>query len=312
MKRILVSGSLSFDRIMNFPGLFKEHFLPEGLHNINVSFAVGAPRIEQGGCAGNVAYTLALLETPADIAGVAGSDFAPYKAVLTTLGVGTETVQLHDSLPTSSAYIMTDKADNQITAFSEGAGGTTYTMPVDFSQYELVIIGPGAVSSMEGMAQAAKEAGVPYLFDPGQQIPALSPETLKACISGSAAVFLNDYELSLVLEKTGMSEDELVSQTGFLLVTYGSEGSRIQTTEGEERIAAVPAVSIVDPTGAGDAYRAGFIAAHVRGLSPQICAQVASAVAVHAVECYGTQNHRFTTESLAARYEATYRQSFPF
>lgn len=312
MKPVLVSGSLAYDRIMTFKGNFSEHFMPDKLHSINVSFFVSPPKEELGGCAGNIAYSLSLTGTPSSIVGTAGTGFERYEAWLKEHGIDASTIVHRDDVPTSSGYIMTDEKDNQISAFSGGGTLYPYERAISYEDYALAIVSPNCKDDMVNLPAKFAAAGLPYFFDPGQQIPVLSGDELRVCIEGSAGVFVNDYELALVTEKTGWSEQDIVAKAGFLVVTLGGEGSRIVTNNGEERVAAVAVDTLVDPTGAGDAYRGGFIAGYVRELPLGTCAKVASTVAAHAVECYGTQNHRFTSDALAARYQGAYGEAFPF
>lgn len=296
---------------MDFEGNFSEHFMPDKLHQINVSFYVSPPTQQFGGCAGNIAYSLSLLgEWPA-IAATGGNDFGQYRAWLEEHGIDPDTIAINEELPTATSYIMTDQADNQITAFSGGALSTGYDKTLDMENYALAIISPTAKADMVAIPERCRVAEVPYLFDPGQQIPVLSEEELRTAIRSAAGVFMNDYELSLILEKTGWSEEELVSETGFVTVTLGAEGSRVLSKEGEDVVSAVPVTDALDPTGAGDAYRAGFIAGFTRNLPLAVCARLGSVVAAYAVEWYGTQNHRFTRAELTERYEAAYQESFP-
>ncbi len=311
MKPILLCGSIAYDRIMDFDGNFSEHFMADKLHSINVSFFVSPPTEQFGGTGGNIAYGLSLLSTPAEVMATAGTDFDRYDTWLKEHSVNTSTIHRAD-VATASGYIMTDKADNQITAFSGGAAMNAYGTPPELSAYAAAIISPTNRDDMVALPIAAKAAGLPYFFDPGQQIPMLSGEEIRASIEGAAGVLLNDYELSLIMEKTGWSETDIASKAGFLVVTLGAEGSRIITNDGEERVNAVLSDKVIDPTGAGDAYRSGFLAAYVRNLPLSTCAKAGSAVAAYAVECYGTQNHHFTLEELRSRFASTYKESFPF
>lgn len=309
MKPVLVSGSLAYDRIMDFPGLFKDHFIADALHNINVSFLVNAPGEQFGGCAGNIGYSLALAGGMPELVAVAGCDFDKYEEWLGNNGVGTGTIQTLDDVATSSAYIITDSADNQIAAFSPSAGGRSYDLPINTDRYAIAIIGPASAENMMKIARAARAGNLPYLFDPGQQIPALSPDDMREAIESARGVLMNDYELKMVMEKTGWSEADIVSKLEFLVVTLGSEGSRIVTKDGEEKVTAVKVEKPIDPTGAGDAYRGGFLRGLIAELPLPACAKLGSAVAAYAVECYGTQNHRFTMDELKARYESAYNES---
>ncbi len=310
MKPILLCGSIAYDRIMDFDGNFSEHFMADKLHSINVSFFVSPPKENFGGTAGNIAYGLSMLSTPAEIVATAGTDFPRYEAWLKEHGISADTIA-RTEVPTASGYIMTDKADNQITAFSGGAAMSAYTGAIDYAMYSAAIVSPTNKDDMVRVATESKAAGIPFFFDPGQQLPMLSADELRSAIEGAAGVFVNDYELALVTEKTGWSDTDIAAKAGFVVVTLGAEGSRIVTKDGEERVAAVLAEKVVDPTGAGDAYRSGFLAGYSKALPLSTCAKVGAAVAAYAVECYGTQNHRFTLPELGARYEATYNEPFP-
>ncbi|QQG37540.1 MAG: carbohydrate kinase family protein [Candidatus Kaiserbacteria bacterium] len=311
MARVLVSGSLAYDRIMDFPGLFKDHFLADKLHAISVSFQVETVGDNFGGCAGNIAYNLSLLGHEPHIIATAGSDIERYKAHLKAHGIDTNTIRINPQGFTSSAYVMTDKADNQIAAFSLGAGGTPYQPLPSTEGAALAIIGPGCVRDMQVLPQHYRAAGVPYMYDPGQAIPALSADDLKDGIAGAAAVFANDYEFDLISKKTGWAEKDVVQKAETLVVTYGDKGSRIITKAGESSVGSVPVEDPIDPTGAGDAYRAGYIAGYLKGFDREKCAKIASALASFTVEKYGTQTHALQPGELATRYKERYDQDLP-
>ncbi len=310
MPRLLVAGSLAYDRIMNFPGEFKDHFLPDKLHQLSVSFLIDRVTEEFGGTAGNIAYSLSLLDIHPALIGSAGTDFKKYQDRLEALGVDTTTLALSDELPTASAYIMTDMKDNQITAFAPGAGGIPYAPEIAWVGATLALVSATATADMERIPREAKAASVPVFFDPGQQTTALSADSLREIIEGASAVFVNDYELALIIEKTRWSEADIVSRVRLLVVTLGDQGSRLVTNDGETRVPVVSAKA-VDPTGAGDAYRAGFIAGYSSGLSDEISAKIASTLAAYAVESHGTQKHTPTMAELAARFTATYSEPWP-
>jgi len=311
MSCVLVSGSVAYDRIMNFPGLFKDHFLADKLHNINVSFSVEKFTENFGGTAGNIAYNLTLLGLESKIISTVGSDFGRYNEHLKSLGIDTTAIHVDTTHLTSTAFIVTDKADNQITAFSLAAGGKSYIPLPDTKNASCSIIGAGSPDDTRALPAHYRAAKLPYFYDPAQSIPVLAPDDLKDGIHGAAAVFGNDYEMNLIAEKTGWNEQEMLKRATMLVITLGEQGARIVSKDGEITVPAVPVGEVVDPTGAGDAYRAGFIAGFLRALSPDKCAQVASAVAVYAVEKYGTQNHIFTRDELATRYREAYSEEFP-
>lgn len=296
---------------MDFPGHFRDHFLAHKLHTINVSFAVEGTEENFGGTAGNVAYNLALLGLQPEIVSTAGSDFAAYRAHLEKNGIDTNTIHIDTSELTSSAYIITDKADNQIAAFSFGAGGKAYGEFPAVEGAACAIIGAGNLDDMCALPQHYRAEGLPYFYDPAQGLPRLSPDDLRKGIEGSAGLFGNDYEIDLIMQKTGWNEKTLLEHTPLVIVTLGESGSRIESmTKGShERVKAVHVATAVDPTGAGDAFRAGFIAGYLHGESPRVCAQIGSTVAAYAVEQYGTQTHRFTLSELKKRYEEAYGET---
>ena len=311
MSRILVSGSIAYDRIMDFPGHFRDHFLPHKLHAINVSFSVDGVEENFGGTAGNIAYNLALLGLTPSIISTAGSDFAAYREYLKKLGIVGDTVHIDSSELTSSAFIITDKADNQIAAFSMGAGARAYLPFPETEGCAHAIVAAGCVQDMRALPAHYRTQRLAYFYDPAQQIPVLSADDLRNGIEGAAGLFGNDYEIELIAQKTEWSEKELCARVPLVIVTLGAGGTRIMTKGSTERIKGVHVSDVVDPTGAGDAYRAGFIAGRLAEETPRVCAQIGSTVAAYAVENYGTQNHRFTMPELAKRYEKAYGEKFP-
>ncbi|KKW20115.1 MAG: Sugar kinase, ribokinase [Parcubacteria group bacterium GW2011_GWA2_51_10] len=306
MSNVIVSGSLAYDRIMDYNGLFADHFVPDKIHSISLSFTVDRMSVEFGGTAGNIAYNLALLgEKPAIIA-TAGTDFGSYKSHLLLSGIDPTTIRIVEGEMTSSAVVLTDKADNQIAAFHPGAGGHAYDTPVETDGRVLAIIAPGCISDMTSLPDYYRRKGLKYLYDPGQQILSLSSENLQDGLTGAHILFASDYEFGLIAQKTGWAEGTILEHVSTIVVTYGAEGSRIVTREGETRVAAAPVKDAIDPTGAGDAYRAGFVKGMLRDLPYTSCAKLGSIVASYAVEAYGTQTHRFTLDDVAARYKSAY------
>ncbi len=311
MNRILVSGSLAYDRIMDFPGEFKDHFLPERLHSLSVSFAVSPPVEQLGGTGGNIAYNLAMLEETPEIIGTAGTDFVHYRQHLMSMNIDPETIELAPNMPTAAAYINTDEKDNQIAAISGAAGFKPYARPIDMKRYAAAVIGAGCIEDMQAIPELCRTAGIPYFFDPGQQIVVLSAEQLLASIAGATVILGNDYEIKMIEEKAGLDESGLLAHAGAVVITYGAEGSRILTQNGETRIPSVRVDRVLDPTGAGDAYRAGFIKGFLAKQPFPICGKIGSTAGAYAVERYGTQNHRFTMEEFRNRYQAAYGEACP-
>ena len=311
MSKIIVSGSMAFDRIMDFPGLFEEHFLPEKMHKISLSFQVDRLSVGFGGTAGNIAYNLALLGEQAEIVATVGADFGNYRSHLLLSGVEPSSIREVEGELTSSAFVVTDKADNQIAAFHMGAGGHAYDIPVALEGRSLALIAAGCIPDMTSLPAHYRERGFRFLYDPGQAITALSAEQLKDGIAGASIVFGTDYEFGLMAQKTGWAEGAMLERAQTLVVTYGEGGSRIVTRDGEWKVGSTKASDAVDPTGAGDAYRAGFIKGMLLGLSLQACGQLGSTVATYAVESAGTQAHRFTLPELADRYHKAYGEKLP-
>ena len=311
MSKVLVSGSLAYDHIMAFPDLFRNHFMPEKLHNINVSFNIREHKEHFGGTAGNIAYTLALLGEEPTIVATAGKDFARYAEHLKVCGIDTASIHIDDTRDTSFAYVVTDRGDNQISAFHPGAGGKSYGDRVPFEWANLAIISPGCLEDVHALPEIYRTNTIPFFFDPGQIIPALSSDDLKNGIEGAEVVFGNDYELSMIAQKTGWQEAEILQHAKTLVVTLGSEGSRVITPNVELRVSAVKAAEALDPTGAGDAYRAGYAKGFLLGLPPETCAKMASASAVFNVESVGTQEHKFSLDDFKKRYETAYSEPCP-
>lgn len=311
MSSIYISGSLAYDHIMDVPSLFKDYFLPDKLHNINVSFFVPNHAEHFGGTAGNIAYNLALLGEKSSIIATAGNDFDWYKKHLESAGVDVGSIHIADDKPTAFAYIMTDKADNQIAAFHPGANGIPYGAwkPEEGS---FAIIAPGCLDDMRAFPELYHGNGVRFMFDPGQVIPSLTADELRNGMTGAEAVFCNDYEFSLISTATSWKEADVVKTAKVLVITLGGEGSRVITKDGETRVKAAKISEIKDPTGAGDSYRAGYLKGLRLGWEPAKCAQLASVVAAYCVEQVGTQTHRFTSQELKERYEATYGEPLSF
>ena len=306
---IYVSGSLAFDRIMTFPGNFQDHILTDKLHMINVSFMVERMDERRGGCAGNIAWSLALLGEKPVIVSAAGRDFDSYAAALEGMGLPLEGIRRDSELFTALCYITTDLNSNQITGFYPGAMGlpASYAFPALDAERDIAIVSPGNVDDMRRLPGFFKEHGVPYIFDPGQQLPVLSGQDLLTAVEGSLACITNDYELNMICKTTGKSEDELLGRTLWLVTTLGGEGALVRGADGSEtRIPPVPVSQVVDPTGAGDAHRAGMLKGLIRGLPMPEAAKLGSVSAAFAIEKMGTQEHGYTPAEFRARYEASF------
>ncbi|MBW2072624.1 MAG: carbohydrate kinase family protein, partial [Deltaproteobacteria bacterium] len=307
--RIMVSGSLAYDRIMDFPGKFEDHILPEKIHILNVCFTVNGLVEKFGGTAGNIAYNLALLGERPVIIATAGEDFDRYEQWLQTLGLPLEGIRRIEGELTAGAYITTDLLDNQITGFNPGAMKFRAEFQVDGScnpEETLAIVAPGNLEDMAAYSKAYKEGGIPYIFDPGQSITALSGKQLRQMISGSEVLISNDYELEMITKRTGLEMTELLARTKAVVTTLGEQGSVVHTPEGREEVKAARAARVVDPTGAGDAYRAGLIKGLVMRHELITAARIGATCASYAVECHGTQEHSFSEEDFWGRYRANF------
>lgn len=302
---ILVTGSLAYDHIMDFQGYFKEHILPEKVHILNVSFLVGSLRKLRGGTASNIAYNLTLLEEETAIMGTVGHDFQDYRVWLHEIGVDTHAIKVIPHEFTASCFITTDKSGNQITGFYPGAMAHAYEMNLtdyNYQNWNLAIISPNDPRAMLQHVQQCRDVKIPFIFDPGQQSIALSGEDLKSGATGAALVIGNDYELELFRTKTGMAPEDILELAEMVVITKGEFGSTLITRTETVDVPAVPAIELKDPTGAGDAYRAGIIRGMVSGYSLQDMGRVASLSAVYCVENYGTQNHIYTPTEFKQRY----------
>lgn len=300
---IIVSGSLAYDRIMDFPGYFADHILPEKIHVLNVSFTVNNMVEKFGGTAGNIAYALALLGEKPKVVAAVGKDNLPYFDWLTENGIACDDITIVKDAFTASAYITTDKSDNQITGFNPGA--MKYPSSFDFGKLSapntLAIIAPGNLQDMQSYTTACRKHGIGYIFDPGQSLPMWTEHNLISCLKGARMLISNDYELEMITARTGLNKKQLIELTGTVITTLGELGSRICSGGCEVRIPAVKPREVVDPTGAGDAYRGGLIKGLALGKDIEESARMGSACASFAVECYGTQCYRFTPEEFAAR-----------
>lgn len=311
---ILVSGSLAYDRIMNFPGYFRDHLLPEKLHQISVSFLIDAITQHFGGTAGNIAYSLALLGEKPVVIGSVGSDYTMYRTWQRKQGIDLSLVQTVKSEQTASAYIMTDKADNQITGFHPGALWHPSIQHSAFSiqslkKVKMAIVSPGNNDDMRALPKFCKKNNIPYIYDPGQEIPRLSSNDLTRGMTGAKVLMVNDYELAMVQKKTGFTRKQLLDKVDILVTTLGADGSRIDTRSSSVSIPAAKPKKIVDPTGAGDAYRAGFIFGLLQKWPLERVGRLASLTAAYTVEKAGTQTHHFTWNELQKRYYKNFKET---
>lgn len=310
--RALICGSMAYDTIMVFADRFRAHILPDRLHILNVSFLVPKMRREFGGCSGNIAFNMRLLGEEALPMATVGHDFAPYSKWLDQNGISRRYVKILLDEFTAQAFITTDLDDNQITAFHPGAMQLAHQNRI--SDAEDIGIGIVAPDGREAMLEHASDfaaAGIPFIFDPGQGLPMFGGEDLKHFIGQASWVVVNDYEWSLLSERTGYSTEDVATRVEALIITKGAHGSEIHTRSGQIDIPAARARQVVDPTGCGDAYRAGLIFGLVRGYDWALVGRIASLMGAIKIESRGPQNHTFTPREFCARFSAEFGQTLP-
>ncbi len=303
----LICGSIAYDNIMVFNGRFKEHILPDQIHILNVAFLVPQMRKEYGGCAGNIAYNLRLLGGEPLIMATVGDDFGGYRAWLAARGISDRLIREVPGTLTAQAYITTDLDDNQITAFHPGAMDHAHLNEVPRNAgIKLGMISPDGRQGMLEHARQLGEAGIRFVFDPGQGLPMFDGEELRAFIDQASWVAVNDYEGRLLAERTGWTETEIASRVDAYVVTRGARGSVIHADDTQHEIPAVKPARVLDPTGCGDAYRAGLLFGIDRGLPWPETGRLASLLGARKIEQQGTQNHAFSLASLAAEYRTAF------
>ncbi|HSO08202.1 MAG TPA: carbohydrate kinase family protein [Pelomicrobium sp.] len=305
--RTLICGSIAFDTIMVFGDRFKEHILPDQIHILNVSFQVPEMRREFGGCAGNIAYSLKLLGGEPLIMATVGEDAGPYEERLDTLGIAREHVRRVPGSYTAQAFITTDMDDNQITAFHPGAMNHSHLNDVTHAKdIGLGIVAPDGREGMLAHARQFREAGVPFVFDPGQGLPLFSGEELLSFIDAADYVAANDYEARVIVERTGTPLGSLAGKVKAFVVTRGANGSTVYAGGRQHDIPSVKASAVVDPTGCGDAYRAGLLYGIAEGLSWDDTGRLASLMGALKVAHRGAQNHRVTRDEIATRFREAF------
>jgi adenosine kinase len=303
---IILTGSIAYDYLMSFPGYFKEHILPEHLEDISLSFLVDKMVKHPGGVAANIAYNLGLLGEVPRLVATAGVDFGEYRQKLEETGVDTSGVKIIEDKFTASFFANTDCSNAQIASFYAGAMADASQISMkdlDLTQDDLVLISPNAPDAMIKYALECQELEVPYIFDPSQQIVRLDEECLTKGITGAHALFVNVYEFELLQKQSGLTTDEILNAVSFAVITLGREGSRIYK-EGDllGEVPVFPQLSIQDPTGVGDAYRAGFLKGYLRGFDLLLCAKMGALAATYCLEAEGTQTHRYSIEDFISRF----------
>lgn len=305
---IVVTGSIAFDYLMSFPGAFTELLVEGHLQRISLSFLVDSMDKRRGGCAPNIAYTLALLGERPLLMGTAGEDFGDYRTWLESAGVDTSLVKQVPGKFTASFFCTTDSTNNQIASFYTGA--MAHAGELSFRQArgpELAIISPNDPGAMVQYAEECRTLGIKFIFDPGQQCARMSGDELRAGVTGAHVLICNDYEYEILKQKTGLDETAILAEVGVLIVTRGEHGSSIVTGQGTVTVAAVTPTRIVDPTGVGDAFRAGLMKGMAWGLSFEQSAQIGSVAATYVLEHMGGTSHSYTIEEFMRRFD----QHFP-
>jgi adenosine kinase len=302
--KIVITGSIAFDYLMSFPGKFSEHFLPGHMERLSLSFLVDTMDKRRGGCAPNIAYTLALLGERPLLMATAGEDFGEYRAWLESAGVDTSLVSQVPGKFTASFFCSTDQHNNQIASFYTGAmadaGGLSFRAVRDCG---VAIISPNDPGAMVQYAEECRALGIRYIFDPGQQCARMSGDELRAGALGATGVICNDYEFELLRQKSGLGEDEILVRSEVLIVTRGEHGCSVIAREGRTDVPAVATRRIVDPTGVGDAFRGGLLKGIALGLPYAACAQIGSVAATYALEHLGGQSHAYSWNEFRQRYE---------
>jgi adenosine kinase len=302
--KIVVTGSIAYDYLMSFPGKFTEHFLPEHMNRVSLSFLVDTMDKRRGGCAPNIAYTLALLGERPLLMATAGQDFGEYRQWLESAGIDTSHVKQIDGKFCASFFCSTDVDNNQIASFYTGAMADAGQLSFrDVSDCGMAIIAPNDPGAMVQYAEECRALGVRFIFDPGQQCARMSGDELRDGVTGATIVIVNDYELELLRQKTGMGEQEVLGVARTLIVTKGEHGSTVLTPGGSVDVAAVTPHRIVDPTGVGDAYRGGLMKGLALELPYETCARMGSVAAAYALEHLGGLSHAYTWKEFQRRYE---------
>jgi adenosine kinase len=307
----LICGSMAYDTIMIFHDKFKNHILPDKVHILNVSFLVPVIRREFGGCAGNIAYNLKLLGENPLIMATVGHDFEPYSQWLNCNQISTQYIKTLDNHYTGQAYITTDEDDNQITAFHPGAMSDSHKISVpDSDNIRIGIVSPDGKEGMQLHAQQFVEQNIPFIFDPGQGMPMFNGDELLELLDLATYATFNDYESELMQERTGLSLEQLAKRVDALIVTMGDKGSIIYSGRRRIKIPAVKAKELADPTGCGDAYRAGLLYGIINEYDWETTGRIASLLGSIKIEHYGTQNHSFTLDAFKERYIESFGCAF--
>jgi adenosine kinase len=306
----LICGSFAYDTIMVFQDHFKNHILPDKVHMLNVAFHVPELRREFGGCAANIAFNLKMLGGEPLPMGTVGRDFPPYAEWMTQHGISQAHIKTIDGAYTAQAFITTDQDDNQITAFHPGAMDFAHEVTVGEAQgVKVGIVSPDGRQGMIDHAEQFVEAGIPFIFDPGQAMPLFTGDDFKRFIEQATWVCVNDYESQLLQDRTGWSPHEIAGKVEALIVTRGGKGSHIYLDDKRLDIPAAPVSGIVDPTGCGDAFRGGLLFGIMNSLDWNITGRIAALMGAFKIEHHGTQNHSFTLDEFRQRYQLAFGET---
>ncbi len=306
---IVVTGSVAYDYIMSFPGRFKEHILPEKIDMLSVSFLVDSMRRQRGGCAPNIAYSLRLLGQRPCIMATVGQDFGDYRRWLEEQGIDTSGIRVYEDDFTASFFVSTDQDDNQIASFYTGAMRRAADLSfhsLNSAQVELAVISPNDPTAMVKYVQECKELGLPYVYDPSQQIIRLSGADLIEGARGARLLVVNEYEFEMIKNKTSLNDAALCELAQATIITCGERGSVIVEGGRQVRIPSVAPRQIGEPTGVGDAYRAGVIVGMLHRFPWEVAGRMGSLAATYALEQHGTQNHYFTLPEFVERYREVF------
>lgn len=307
---VILTGSIAFDYLMSFPGYFKDHILPEHLESISLSFLVDDMVRQPGGVAANIAYSLGLLCEEPRLVATAGADFSEYRKILEDAGVDTSDVKIIEDKFTASFFVNTDLSNAQIASFYAGAmadAGLISMGDLDLTAEDYVMISPNAPDAMIKYALECQELGVPYIFDPSQQIVRLDKDDLVKGIRGAHALFGNEYEFELLQKHTQLSAEEILSGLAFTVITLAESGSRVYKNGSLlSDVPAFPPTKILDPTGVGDAFRAGFFKGYLNGFKLVLCAQMGALAATYSLEEMGPQNHCYMMKDFVTRFRTQF------
>lgn len=301
---IVLTGSVAYDYLMTFPGNFRDHILPDRLDRISLSFLVDSLIRRRGGIAANIAYTLALLGERPKVMATAGEDFEEFSVWLEEHGVDTSAITVIPGEFTASFFVTTDQANAQIASFFTGA--MAYASQLSFANLierpDLAVISPNDPQAMVNYARECRQLGIPYVYDPSQQIIRLDADDLRQGIEGCQALFSNDYEVGLIEDKSGLSLEAIREYADFVVITSGENGANLYTDDDEFHIAAVKPQTIIDPTGVGDAFRGGFLKGYMHDLSLERCGQMGSLAATYCLEAESPMSHQFDMETFINRF----------